>query len=298
VVSELRETLNALFCASVNPDGLSVDKQRVRTCGDFQQYLVAASELQQVALDDLSVAERASFFINLYNVMVMHGILVARFPQSALDTLYFCKYCTYYVAGTTFSLAAIQHGILRCNDPKPFFDHPLIPEEDPRLRWVLPEPRDPRVLFTLCLQNAMSPWVFRVSPENISDQLQAATIEYLQEQIHVSRDCQVSLPSILQDFAGDFGGERALLSHFIPYHLERVSPALCKLFLRSTLEKQTPAAKHRYLSRYEPLARSARTLCVEKSLPNEAATWPSQPYFRWVPGTTEKDDAQSASPTQ
>lgn len=42
---------------------------------DFAEYTRAAGELQKVQLEGLSREERMAFFINIYNALIVHGLV-------------------------------------------------------------------------------------------------------------------------------------------------------------------------------------------------------------------------------
>jgi hypothetical protein len=84
----------------------------------------------------------------------------------------------------------------------------------------------------------MSPFVLRINPENLSEQLERATVMFITEQVVAHSEQLVTLPSLLQDYAYDFGGEHELLHTFIPYHIDIDSPSS-----RSTENYRTRLAK-------------------------------------------------------
>jgi len=277
VVSELRDSISIIVATNMTATG-TVDTETLLKCEPYAAFTQAAAELQKVELASLSVSERACFFINLYNVMTMHAMCVARIPSDAVESLYLSKRAIYYVDGTTFSLADIHHGILRCNAYQPFFTTALIPEDDPRRVLILPKPLDPRILFTLCSHNQMSPFVLRITPQNLSQQLERATVMYLTQQADFSRgDHSVTLPSILQDYAMDFGGGLQLVQNFIPYHINIDSPRSAESY-RKRLEKHS----HQFVERYGIQVRNAVSIYTEEESDHKFTTeWPSTEYLVW-----------------
>lgn len=64
--------------------------------------------------------EKLAFFINLYNLMAIHAILVWGHPAGAIERKRLFGDFKYVVGGSTYSLSAIQNGILRGNQRPPY----------------------------------------------------------------------------------------------------------------------------------------------------------------------------------
>lgn len=77
-------------------------------------------ELQRVDLRDMPKEEKLSFFINLYNMMAIHAILVWGHPTGPLERRKLLGDFKYVIGGSTYSLSAIHNGILRGNQRPPY----------------------------------------------------------------------------------------------------------------------------------------------------------------------------------
>lgn len=77
-------------------------------------------ELQRVEIMHLSREETIAFFINLYNMMTIHAILVWGHPTGALERRKMFGDFKYIIGGSTYSLSAIQNGVLRGNQRQPY----------------------------------------------------------------------------------------------------------------------------------------------------------------------------------
>lgn len=84
------------------------------------RYLRIIQELQRVELQDIPREEKLAFFINLYNMMAIHAILVLGYPVGALERRKLFGDFKYVIGGCTYSLSAIQNGILRGNQRPPY----------------------------------------------------------------------------------------------------------------------------------------------------------------------------------
>jgi len=69
---------------------------------------------------DLSREEKLAFFINLYNMMTIHAISILGHPDGALERRKLFGEFKYVIGGSTYSLSAIQNGILRGNQRPPY----------------------------------------------------------------------------------------------------------------------------------------------------------------------------------
>jgi hypothetical protein len=72
-----------------------------------------------VDLSGCTEAERRAAFINIYNSLIIHGLIVCPSPTSFLCRLTFFTRVSYDVGGRVLSLDDIEHGILRGNRATP-----------------------------------------------------------------------------------------------------------------------------------------------------------------------------------
>lgn len=86
----------------------------------FPRYLRIIQELHRVELEDMQREEKLAFFVNLYNMMAIHAILVWGHPAGPLERTKMFGDFKYVIGGYTYSLSAIQNGILRGNQRPPY----------------------------------------------------------------------------------------------------------------------------------------------------------------------------------
>jgi hypothetical protein len=84
------------------------------------RYLRIVEELQRVEIWDMSREEKLAFFINLYNMMAIHAISILGHPEGTLERRKLFGEFKYVIGGSTYSLSAIQNGILRGNLRPPY----------------------------------------------------------------------------------------------------------------------------------------------------------------------------------
>lgn len=90
------------------------------TVAFVSRYLRIIEELQRAELFEMPREEKLSFFINLYNMMAIHAILVFGHPSGALERRNYFGDFQYVIGGSTYSLSAIYNGILRGNQRPPY----------------------------------------------------------------------------------------------------------------------------------------------------------------------------------
>ncbi|KAK6130637.1 hypothetical protein DH2020_035612 [Rehmannia glutinosa] len=120
ISSELRFLCYAILEAYASEDGRHVDYRSIHGSEEFARYLRIVEELQRVELFGMPREEKLSFFINLYNMMAIHAILVWGHPSRALERRKFFGDFKYVIGGFTYSLSAIYNGILRGNQRPPY----------------------------------------------------------------------------------------------------------------------------------------------------------------------------------
>lgn len=83
-------------------DGSRIDYKKMRTSKEFQEYIILSESLQLCTLSDLSSLsspKRLSFFVNLYNALIIHAncVLVSKNTRFYFLFNYICIYIFYSV---------------------------------------------------------------------------------------------------------------------------------------------------------------------------------------------------------
>mmetsp|Transcript_1765 Transcript_1765/g.3232 ORF Transcript_1765/g.3232 Transcript_1765/m.3232 type:complete len:415 (-) Transcript_1765:561-1805(-) len=120
-----------------------VDYGKVKGGRAWKRFIQLSSALPFVEPGDMVAMckeKKKAFWINLYNLMVVHGKLEFGHPTSARSKgLFFSHQVIYNVAGHGISLGEIEHAILRCQ----------MGPDDPRFKAYSVHVRDPRIHFLL-----------------------------------------------------------------------------------------------------------------------------------------------------
>jgi hypothetical protein len=72
-----------------------VDYKAMKSSAEFQAYVKHTAELRRVQLDGMPRAEKLSFFINVYNALVIHANVVNGPPVSLWQRYKVSDYCDY-----------------------------------------------------------------------------------------------------------------------------------------------------------------------------------------------------------
>ncbi|KAI9201493.1 hypothetical protein LWI28_024272 [Acer negundo] len=238
IASRLRILSYAILEAYASEDGRHVDYRSVHGSEEFARYLRIVQELQRVELQDMPREEKLAFFINLYNMMTIHAILVLGYPVGALERSKLFGDFKYVIGGCTYSLSAIQNGILRCNQRPPYNLMKPFSAKDKRLQAALPYP-EPLIHFALVSGNRSSPALRCYSPGNIDKELMEAGRDFLRGgEFFLDLQAKVaSISKIFKWFSVDFGkNEVEVLKHASNYLEPAASAALLELLASSQLK--------------------------------------------------------------
>ena len=178
---------------------------------EFADYVVLANALRGVSLTELaSLPEsiRFSFFVNLYNALIIHATCVIGAPDDSPEARsQFFNGSTgakYRIGGVDFSPDDIEHGVLRASAPHPSSGRSsYFSEDDPRLGLCM-SAIDPRLHFLLnCGARSCPPiQVLSGDPEQA---LRLAAASYLDQEVYLSEDkSKLVLPRLLLWYGEDF----------------------------------------------------------------------------------------------
>jgi len=213
VASELLHTILQLVIRNPGRD--------LREFPDYDTFSAATAELQLVSLSDLGRLELLAFFLNCYNLMVLHAH-VARGNVDGSDfqmaKFNFVRENQYMIAAYNYSLAEIEERlfcrVLRSKFP-PKSDKSRAPE--------------PRVHFALSLGCASSPNIRIYDADTLDEELHRAAELYLQanapkNQIAIKQakatgtPANVTLPKLLKWYKDDFGfSKQEILAYYASF---------------------------------------------------------------------------------
>lgn len=191
---------------------------------DLIEFLDCAAALKEADAHSLNETERFAFFLNVYHIMIMHAFLVLGPPDSSLKWLSYFNNIAYQCADDIFSLAELEHNIIRAvmSYPSQFLSRFVLPKS--HYHFALTK-ADVRINFALNCGSLSIPTssIPIYTPSNLEKQLDRVTREFIAGTVSVkpkgSRDASVVLPRVCQWFAEDFGdgGTSDILKAIEPY---------------------------------------------------------------------------------
>lgn len=219
VAAHLRRDINRLKAEFYDLDRGRVDYDAMRQSEAYRQYVADTALLRNYDLASLgSREEQLAFWINLYNTLVIHGVIALGIRESVKEEPHFFTRIGYLIGGLTFSPDDIEHGILRGNHRPPHgLFHPFA-GDDPRLGHVV-DPPEPRIHFTLVCASSSCPPINFYTSERIDEQLDVAAAGFINgpEVEILPRENLLRLSPIFKWYRPDFGGHDGVIDILIRY---------------------------------------------------------------------------------
>lgn len=212
----------------------------VRASRAFERLVEATLGLPSVSPADLSKdVEKTAFFVNLYNVLAIHGVIALGLQESVMEVPSFFARVSYQVGEVCLSLDAIEHGLLRGNAPHPATGSQTLSRGNAALDFA-PKETDPRIHMALVCAAQSCPPVGFYDPEALDRQLDSAARFYVNQHVQVSGK-GVSLPVLFRYYADDWGGREGVESFLV----EHAEPGLSRA-LRDAFEARARVRFQRY----------------------------------------------------
>jgi hypothetical protein len=197
-----------------------VDYESLKNSEAFSKYRTLTNGLR--IFDPASFASeeaRLAFWINLYNSIVVDGIVTLGVTNSVLEVPGFFGRIVYNIGGKLFSPDDIEHGILRRNRRpwrKPIRPFGIF---DPRRRLLTRE-CDPRIHFALvCGSRSCAP-IDYYDAQNLQSQLNDAARSFINstEVMVFPEENRILLSEIFRWYERDFGGRKGVIDFICRFH--------------------------------------------------------------------------------
>eukprot|EP00284_Hemiselmis_tepida_P013948 CAMPEP_0174919374 /NCGR_PEP_ID=MMETSP1355-20121228/3626_1 /TAXON_ID=464990 /ORGANISM="Hemiselmis tepida, Strain CCMP443" /LENGTH=467 /DNA_ID=CAMNT_0016164595 /DNA_START=133 /DNA_END=1533 /DNA_ORIENTATION=+ len=223
----LRTTILRLYDEFLSEDGTQVDYEGIAGSVLFTEYRETAARLTRVNLN-VPHEERAAFFINVYNALVIHKMAVEGRPVSLWQRYKFFTRPGYIISGQPYSLNDIENGILRANKPPPMSSTRQFSRIDPRSRFALRKV-DPRVHFALVCGARSCPPIQTYDSENLDEALTCAAQAFFEGDGILLDEArgEVSVTRICKWYRSDFGEDDLDVVGWIVSFLEGEKRAAC-----------------------------------------------------------------------
>ncbi|MCX6179618.1 MAG: glycoside hydrolase family 15 protein, partial [Chlorobiales bacterium] len=220
---ELKQSLSLLQGAFFNTEKGTVNYEAMKQSEGFRKYLQLTSSLNDFNPESLQTDnEKKAFWINIYNILIIHGVIEFDIRGSVLEITNFFGRFGYKIGGFFFTPDDIEHGILRQNRPHPLFPFKPFSNSDPR-RFFMVRTFDYRIHFALVCAASSCPPVEFYDARIIDQQLETAARSFINrkgmEIDHQTRTLWIS--SIFGWYSGDFGhNTRETVLSLLPYMTE------------------------------------------------------------------------------
>ncbi|MEG6550948.1 glycoside hydrolase family 15 protein, partial [Desulfocurvibacter africanus] len=221
LVAQLKKTMNQLRGAFFDSTSGRVAYERMRNSDLYLRYLDYARNLRDFHPETLTGREeKIAFWINLYNVLVIHGVIELGIRDSVKEVRGFFRRARYDIGGHLYAPDDIEHGILRGNRKPPGAIMRRFGEGDPRMA-LSHEQVDPRVHFGLVCASRSCPPIDVYTPERLDEQLDVAARTFLSSGgALLDRQSEtVRLSRVFRWYAEDFPNSQDELLHFVAGYL-------------------------------------------------------------------------------
>lgn len=202
-----------LLASGLDVESGRVDYAELRDSAAYADFRRISYSLSDCKPDDIGNGDQAkTFWINLYNALIVDGIIHHQMNGSIMRWPGFFRQVAYDIGGMRFSADAIEHGVLRHNRAHPALPLPVFTSTDPRSR-IFQQGFDPRIHFALvCGANSCPPIAF-YETDKLQQQLELASGAFINGS-GVRSDHETGtlwLSRIFRWYAGDFGGRQGVL---------------------------------------------------------------------------------------
>lgn len=227
MAARLKSTMNTMRGAFFDPDG-RVAYEGMQRSAIYEDFLKLSNNLKNMNLGGLTRGqEKNAFWINLYNVIVIHGVIALGIRDSIKEVWNFFRRVRYQIGASFFTPEDIEHGILRGNrrPPKALFRR--FGAGDHRLAYTV-EPIDPRIHFALVCASSSCPFIDVYTPENLDQELTFAAETFVNAGGAVldQENHRISLSQVFKWYARDFGADQGQRLRFIaPYFYDEADRA-------------------------------------------------------------------------
>eukprot|EP00397_Hematodinium_sp_SG-2012_P046453 GEMP01052485.1.p1 GENE.GEMP01052485.1~~GEMP01052485.1.p1 ORF type:complete len:279 (+),score=53.66 GEMP01052485.1:49-837(+) len=212
----LRKSLIILKGKYMAEDGSGVNYAALEASSEWTDFMTTLSLLHHVKSTDLpDDASKIAFFVNVYNVLMIHGLLHKKHknhPIQEKDSGFFDE-VAYNVGGHVLSLNDMEHGILRANRAHPGKEIGPFPGGDARLEWCVKEV-DPRIHFALNCGAKGCPRIQVYSADNLQKGLEMACNLFLKT-AEAREDDRLLVSMIFKWYGSDFGATEAEIAKWI-----------------------------------------------------------------------------------
>ena len=219
--AEMMKASKNLLAEGLGTESGKVDYASLKQSEIYAQFRELSNALIDCSPDDIGTGDKATaFWVNIYNALIIDGIIHHDVQGSLLTRPGFFRQIAYDIGGMRFSADAIEHGVLRHNRTNPALPIPMFTSDDPRNHVYDPK-FDPRLHFALvCGANSCPPISF-YEAETLEQQLNLAAAAFINGSgvRYEDESDSLWLSSIFKWYQMDFGGLDGVLE-LVQSHLK------------------------------------------------------------------------------
>jgi hypothetical protein len=222
IAGQLRADMNRLKGEFYDLEHGKVDYQAMRDSQVYRDYVARSTLLRDFDLSTLDTRQdKLAFWINLYNTLVIHGIVELDIKESVKEIPGFFGRIGYVIGGETYTPDAIEHGILRANHRPYMRLFRSFGAKDPRRKYMI-DPPDPRIHFTLVCASSSCPPINFYTAKDLDTQLEIAAKGFINgaEVNIVPEKNLLELSPIFRWYKADFGGDRQGILQTLLHYLD------------------------------------------------------------------------------
>jgi hypothetical protein len=219
IAARLRSDMNRLKGEFYDLEQGKVDYSAMRSSEAYREYTASTALLRDFALSGLpNRNEQLAFWINIYNTLVIHGIIELGIRESVREVSGFFRKFSYVIGGLEYTPDDIEHGVLRGNRRPP---HRLLHQfslSDLRILYII-YPPDPRIHFTLVCGSNSCPPINYYRADKIDEQMDLATTGFINgPEVEVLPERNLlRLSPIFRWYSNDFGGRKGIVDFLSMY---------------------------------------------------------------------------------
>ncbi|KAJ6235009.1 hypothetical protein M0813_28988 [Anaeramoeba flamelloides] len=237
LAEQMVSILMDLFGAHYSVSRSTINLKTISKSISFQKFVHLTGNLQLVDLSRMSDNERLAFFLNIYNTLFLHSLIVYGFPslkdRNALRQ--FFSNHRYLIGNHYFSLDDIYNGVLRGNKNVKLSQN-YFKSNDIRQKFQSKDffPNIHFACYNLHFQNKIQ--IFH--PNRLTEQLNSAT-QYSLKHLFQFENNTIFLPKFFENYQKDFNGKENLLGWFSIYYQTNEQFTNYKIKFNNTPSKST-----------------------------------------------------------
>lgn len=221
IAARLKNSMNVLRGAYFDTQKGRIAYERMQKSQTYAEYLELSYTLKNMDLHELkTTAEKIAFWINMYNVIVIHGVIELGIMDSVKEVRNIFRRIQYQIGDMLFSPEDIEHGILRGNRRPPNSLFKIFGSNDRRLEHSVQE-LDPKIHFALVCASSSCPPISFYTPEKLDEELTVAGKAFINGGgVKMDRKKNhVSLSRVFKWYGSDFGKTKVERLKFIAQYL-------------------------------------------------------------------------------